>query len=268
VGLLSRLLGPKARDPQEECAEELWQAYEALLPECEEMIVEPAARWTADMERPPLELGREGEERLRKELTYYICFLSTLHCQELLSDWRGFLDELHARALKGLPEGSQEELNSRYGSYTTAYDEGMGRNWHAVGRLFVSRLQGILGDVPRLLWSGATFAMLDLTRQAAQEVLKRLPGKATGEACPACGRSGYLEQVAFGEAGSIVICNSCLEHPAVRERLLGDFQSLFALAERGSPEGPKLIRQLADRHRMKEPEILASGEESRGDNPS
>lgn len=254
----------------EECAEELWKAYEELLPQCRDMIVEPAARWTVDMERPPLELGREGEDRLWRELVYYVCFLSTLHCQDLLSDWRGFLDELHARALSGLPEGAQEELNSRYGSYSAAYDEGMGRNWHAVNRLFISRLQDILGDIPRLLWSNATFAMLDLTRQAAQEVLRRLPGKATGEACPACGRSGFLERVNFGEAGSVLICNSCIEHPAVRDRIVGDFKSLFEMAEKGRPEGPELIRKLAARHRMKEPEILvpAPSEESHGDNPS
>lgn len=270
MGVLSRLLGRKTHDPTEVCAEELWAAYEALLPECRGMFVEPAARWTAEMERPPLELGEEEERRFRSELVYYVCFLSTLHCQELLSDWRPFLDQLHARALESLPEGAQEELNSRYTAYATAFDEGMGRNWHAVNRLFIQRLQELLGDIPRLLWSGATFAMLDLTRQAAQEVLERLPGKTTDEACPACGRAGHLEQVTFGRSGSIVVCNSCLEHPTVREKLLGDFAALFAMVERGNPEGPELIRQLAARHRLMEPVIEepTPTEETNGDNPS
>lgn len=273
LGALSRWLGLKTRQsPVEACAEELWAAYEALLPECRSMIVEPAARWTEEMERPPLELSEEAEGRLRKELIYYLCFLSTLHCQELLADWRGFLDELHARALETLPQGAGQELNQRYKSYTEAFDEGMGRNWHAVNRLFIQRLQELVGEVPRLLWSSATFAMLDLTRQAAQEVLSQLAGEAPSEeeSCPACGRAGHQEQVSFGEAGSIVICTSCVEHPSVRERLLGDFTALFALVERGNPEGPKLIRELAARHRMPEPEILtpAESEERRGDNPA
>ncbi len=270
MGVLSRLFGKKTQDPTEVCAEELWAAYEALLPECREMIVEPAARWTAEMERPPLELSEGEETRLRSELVYYLCFLSTLHCQELLSDWRPFLDQLHARALDSLPEGAQDELNSRYAAYTEAYDEGMGRNWHSVNKLFIRHLQEHLGDIPRLLWSGATFAMLDLTRQAAQETLRRLPGKDTEETCPGCGRAGHLEQVSFGSSGSIIICNSCLEHPTVREKLLGDFAHLFAMVERGNPQGPDLIRQLAARHHLKEPVIEepATTEETSGDNAS
>lgn len=258
LGGLSRWLGLKTKkDPVEACAEELWAAYEALLPECRSMIVEPAARWTEEMERPPLKLSAEDEGRLRRELIYYLCFLSTLHCQELLADWRGFLDELHARALEALPRGAGQELNERYRSYTQAFDEGMGRNWHAVNRLFIRHLWDVVGEVPRLLWSSATFAMLDLTRQAAQEVLSQIAGEASaGEACPACGRAGHQERMTFGEAGSIVICSSCVEHPSVRERLLSDFAALFALVERGNPEGPKLVRELAARHRLPEPEIF------------
>ncbi len=254
----------------EACAEELWGAYEVLLPECRSMIVEPAARWTADMERPPLELDDEAEHALRRELVYYLCFLSTVHCQEMLSDWRPFLDGLHAHALATLPPGTQAELNERYGAYTEAFEGGMGRNWHAVNRLFIARLQELLGDIPRLLWSNATFAMLDLSRQAAQEVLQRLPGKPTGELCPGCGRAGTLERVAFGSAGAVLICVSCLEHPTVREKLVSDFAALYALVERGHPEAPDLIRQLAARHRMGEPEIRTppEPEEHRGDNPS
>lgn len=270
MGIFDKLLGIGSKDPVEECADELWRAYDALLPECTSMIVEPAVSWTEDMERPPLVLDGEGQARMRRELVYYLCFLSTLHCQEMLSDWRPFLDRLHARALEGLAGGSQDELNARYASYTRAYDSAMGRNWHAVNRLFIERLQDILGDVPRLLWSSATFAMLDLSRQAAREVLERLPGKAAGDACPACGRSGCLERVAFGEAGSVVVCNSCLEHPTVREKLIGDLAALFRLHERGNPRAPELIRQMAARHRLGEPEIAESApsEQGRGDNPS
>lgn len=255
MGVVSRWLGRKTPSPEERSAEELWAAYEKLLPECREMIVEPAATWTADMERPPLELD---DEVLRRELIFYLCFLSTVHCQEFLSDWRPFLDHLHARALATLPAGTQDELNARYGEYTEAFEGGTGRNWHAVNRLFIARLQALLGDVPRLLWSGATFSMLQITRRAAKEVLQQLPGKATGEACPACGLAGHLQRVAFGEAGAVVMCNACLEAPHVKEKLIGDFAALFALAERGHSEAPKLIRQLAARHRLSEPEISTS----------
>lgn len=253
MGVLGRWLGRKSPSPEEACAEALWVAYENILPECRSMIVEPAAEWTAGMERPALEVG---EEVLRRELIFYICFLSTIHCQEFLSDWRPFLDHLHARALKDLPPGADEELNARYAEYTSAFEGGMGRNWHAVNRLFMGKLQELLGDIPRLLWSGATFAMLDLTRRAAQEILQQLPGKATGEVCPACGLAGHLQRVAFGETGAVEICNACMEAPHVREKLIGDFAALFALVERGHGEATELIRQLASRHRMSEPEIL------------
>lgn len=252
MGAVSRWLGRKTPSPEERCAEALWAAYETLVPECREMIVDPAATWTADMERPPLEFD---EEVLRRDLIFYLCFLSTVHCQEFLSDWRPFLDHLHTRALASLPHGALEELNASYGEYTEAFEGGMGRNWHAVNRIFITKLQALLGDVPRLLWSGATFSMLEITRRAAKEILQQLPGKATGEACPACGLAGHLQRVAFGEAGAVVVCSACLEQPHVKEKLIGDFAALFALAERGHSEAPKLIRQLAARHRMSEPEI-------------
>jgi hypothetical protein len=263
VGRVSRWLGRKTPSPEELCAEELWAAYEKILPECRSMIVEPAVQWTAEMERPPVEFD---DSVLRRDLIFYICFLSTVHCQEFLSDWRPFLDHLHARALATLPEGALEKLNASYGEYTEAFEEGMGRNWHAVNRLFIARLQALMGDIPRLLWSGATFAMLDLTRQAAKEILHQLPGKATGEVCPACGLAGHLERVAFGDAGAVVVCNACLTHPHVKEKLIGDFAALFALVERGNSEAPKLIRQLAARHRMSDPEIILTTP-TEGDGP-
>lgn len=261
---MSRWLGRKPPGPEESSAEELWGAYEALLPECRKMLVEPAERWTVEMEREPLKLDEAAEAVLRREIIYYVCFLSTLHCQEILSDWRPFLDQLHARALASLPAGAQEELNARYGSYAAAYEEGMGRNWHAVGRLFVSRLQEVLGDVPRALWSGATFALLQLTRQAAKQVLERLPGRVGGQGCPACGRAGHLERISFGGAGYVVLCNSCIEHPSVRERLVGDFAALFALLEQGRPGTEERIRALAARYRLPEPKVF-TGSEPGGD---
>jgi hypothetical protein len=60
--------------------------------------------------------------------------------------------------------------------------------------------------------------------------------------------------------GSVDICNACLEHPAVKERLLGDFAALFSLVGRGNLQAPELIRRLAARHRMRPPEIRPPGD--------